>query len=55
MLVHTACSCSAGMAKSWKKASDWITPMREKVRPMLEEAAAKYVADKKDWVTQKCS
>ncbi len=41
--------------KSWKKASDWITPMREKVRPMLEEAAAKYVADKKDWVTQKCS
>lgn len=41
--------------KNWKKASDWMTPMREKVRPMLEEAAAKYVADKKDWVTQKCS
>ena len=40
--------------KNWKKVSDWITPMREKVRPLLEEAAAKYVADKKGWETQKC-
>ncbi len=40
--------------KKWNKVSDWITPMREVVRPMLEEAAAKYVADKKDWQTQKC-
>jgi hypothetical protein len=28
--------------------------MKDVVRPMLEEAAEKYVADKKDWVTQKC-
>ena len=41
--------------KDWKKVSDWIEPMKDLVRPMLEEAAAKYVADKKDWVTQKCS
>ena len=38
----------------WKKASDWITPMREKVRPMLEAAAEKYIADKPGWQTQKC-
>jgi branched-chain amino acid transport system substrate-binding protein len=41
--------------KEWKQVSDWLTPMTEVVRPMLEEAAAKYVADKKDWVTQKCA
>ena len=41
--------------KNWKKVSDWITPMREKVRPMLIAAAEKYVADKKDWQTQKCN
>ena len=41
--------------KQWKKVSDWISPMRATVRPMLEEAAAKYIADKKGWVTQKCS
>ena len=40
--------------KTWKKVSDWISPMREKVRPMLEAAAAKYVADKKDWQSQSC-
>ena len=40
--------------KKWNKVSDWMTPMSEIVRPMLEEAAAKYVSDKKDWVTQKC-
>lgn len=40
--------------KSWEKASDWITPMREKVRGLLEEAADKYVAGKKGWQTQTC-
>ena len=40
--------------KNWKKVSDWITPMREKVRPMLEAAAEKYIADKPGWQTQKC-
>ena len=41
--------------KQWKKVSDWISPMRETVRPMLEEAASKYVADKKDWQSQTCA
>ncbi|MBU2534413.1 MAG: ABC transporter substrate-binding protein [Alphaproteobacteria bacterium] len=40
--------------KNWNKVSDWITPMRDVVRPLLEEAAEKYVAEKKDWLTQKC-
>ncbi len=39
----------------WKKASDWITPMREVVRPMLEAAAAAYLSDKPDWETQTCN
>jgi len=41
--------------KKWNKVSDWMEPMKDIVRPMLEKAAAKYVSDKKDWVTQKCS
>ncbi|MEO1794300.1 MAG: ABC transporter substrate-binding protein [Pseudomonadota bacterium] len=40
--------------KKWTKISDWISPMKDVVRPLLVEAAAKYVADKKDWPTQKC-
>jgi hypothetical protein len=40
--------------KKWNKVSDWIEPMTDVVRPMLEEAAAKYISDKKDWPTQKC-
>ena len=27
----------------WVKITDWIAPMKEKVRPMLEEAAKDYV------------
>ena len=38
----------------WNKVSDWISPMTDVVRPLLEEAAAKYVSDKPDWPTQKC-
>jgi branched-chain amino acid transport system substrate-binding protein len=38
----------------WEKASDWITPMKDKVRGLLEEAATKYVSDKPDWETQAC-
>jgi len=40
--------------KNWEKASDWITPMRDKVRKLLVAAADKYVAGKKGWQTQKC-
>lgn len=38
----------------WEKASDWITPMKDKVRALLVEAADKYVSDKPDWKTQSC-
>ena len=38
----------------WKKVSDWFSPMTDIVRPMLEEAAAKYLKDKTDWQTQTC-
>jgi len=41
--------------KEWTKVSEWIAPMTDKVRPMLEEAAAKYVEDKPNWPTQKCA
>ena len=38
----------------FERVSDLIPPMTDIVRPMLEEAAAKYVADKPDWPTQDC-
>ncbi|MDH3739980.1 MAG: ABC transporter substrate-binding protein [Hyphomicrobiales bacterium] len=41
--------------KAWKSASDWIEPMRDRVRPKLEMAAAEYVKDKPDWQTQTCN
>ena len=31
--------------EKWNKVSDWIEPMREVVRPMIEEAAAAYAAE----------
>lgn len=40
---------------AWKKISDPIKPMVDVVRPLLEEAADKYVSDKPDWQTQTCS
>jgi branched-chain amino acid transport system substrate-binding protein len=33
----------------WVKVSDWIQPMRDKVRPMLEEAAKEYVEKNTGW------
>jgi branched-chain amino acid transport system substrate-binding protein len=35
--------------KAWQKATDWFAPMTEVVRPMLEKAAAEYVAANPDW------
>lgn len=35
--------------KNWKKASDWITPMNEVVRPMLEKAAMEYTEKNAPW------
>ncbi len=38
----------------WERISDGIAPMTDVVKPLLEEAADKYVADKPDWKTQSC-
>jgi len=38
----------------WEKVSDLIEPMTDIVRPMLEEAAESYVADKPEWQGQTC-
>jgi branched-chain amino acid transport system substrate-binding protein len=40
----------------WTKVSDWIAPMKEKVRPMLEADADKYVKENTGWPqrTEKC-
>jgi len=40
---------------AWEKVTDGIEPMVDVVRPLLEEAAAKYVSDKPDWKAQTCS
>ena len=40
--------------KTWNSVSDWIEPMRDRVRPKLEKAAEAYVKDKPDWTTQTC-
>lgn len=39
----------------WIKTSDLIAPDSAVVRPLLEAAAAKYIADKPDWITAPCS
>ena len=33
----------------WVKVSDWIAPMKDKVRPMLESAAKEYVSKDPAW------
>ena len=38
----------------WTRTTDLIEPMNDVVRPLLEEAADKYVSDKPDWQTQTC-
>ena len=38
----------------FERVTDLIPPMTDIVRPMLEEAAAKYIADKPDWQGQTC-
>lgn len=39
----------------WEKITDLIEPMNDIVRPMLEEAATAFVADKPEWQAQSCS
>lgn len=38
----------------WSRTTDLIPPMNDVVRPLLEEAADKFVSDKPDWQTQTC-
>jgi branched-chain amino acid transport system substrate-binding protein len=33
--------------KQWKIISDWIEPMTDVIRPMIEESAAKYAKENK--------
>ena len=40
--------------EKWSMVSDWITPMREIVRPMIEKAAAAYAAEN-DITPRDCS
>jgi branched-chain amino acid transport system substrate-binding protein len=39
---------------AWEKITDAISPDVAVIRPLLEEAAAKYIADKPGWKTQTC-
>jgi branched-chain amino acid transport system substrate-binding protein len=39
---------------NWEKVSDWIEPMKDRVRPLLQEAADKYTSDKAGWTKQSC-
>ena len=39
----------------WERVSDFIAPMNDVVRPMLETAAEEYVADKPDFEGQSCT
>jgi len=39
----------------WQRVEGGITPvMTDAVRPLLEEAATKYISDKPGWTTQSC-
>lgn len=40
--------------ETFERVSDPIAPMTDVVRPLLEEAAAKYLSDKPEWQTQSC-
>jgi len=40
---------------NWNRTTDLIAPMNDVVRPLLEEAAEKFVSDKPDWQSQTCS
>ncbi len=39
----------------WKKTTDLIAPDMAVVRPLLEAAATKYIADKPEWQTKACN
>ncbi len=41
--------------KAWKIVSDWIEPMRDVVRPLMEESAGKYAAENKIEARKNCN
>jgi branched-chain amino acid transport system substrate-binding protein len=46
---HQAAYMQQWDGTKWVKVSDWITPMKDKVRPMLEAAAKDYVSKDAAW------
>ena len=46
---HQAAYLQQWDGTKWVKISDWITPMKDKVRPMLEAAAKDYVSKNQPW------
>lgn len=40
--------------KDWERISDLIPPMTDEVKPLLQDAADKYVSEQTDWQTQTC-
>lgn len=46
---HHAAYMQQWDGKKWVKVSDWIQPMKEKVRPLLEAAAKDYVTKNQPW------
>jgi len=46
---HQAAYLQQWDGTKWTKISDWITPMKDKVRPMLEAAAKDYVSKNQPW------
>jgi branched-chain amino acid transport system substrate-binding protein len=46
---HHAAYMQQWDGKKWMKVSDWIAPMKEEVRPLLEAAAKDYVSKNAGW------
>ena len=46
---HQAAYMQQWDGAKWVKISDWISPMKDKVRPMLEAAAKDYVSKNQPW------
>ena len=46
---HNVYRRRSGTARSGRKGSDWIAPMKDKVRPLLEAAAKDYAEKNAGW------
>jgi branched-chain amino acid transport system substrate-binding protein len=46
---HQAAFLQQWDGAKWVKITDWIVPMKETVRPMLESAAKDYVGKNQPW------